>query len=162
MDQRPNFLCIIFPAFRLQALERKEVGLQGQPVVLYERGRGSGTVVEASPEAEQAGIRPGISLVRARARTSVLHEVEADEERDGRHLAEVGEAFFALSPTVSLAPPNGLFCDLKGIPFASEGKSGSSARVQELLDVGDCGGMGLLRTPCQQPGQSLPTVGKNG
>ena len=144
MDQFPIFLCVVFPAFRLQAIERKEVGLQGQPVVLYQRSRGSGTVVEVSPAAQQAGIQVGMSLVRARARAACLHEVEADSERDKKYLEEVAEAFFALSPIVSLAPPNGLFCDFKGLRVAWKGEGGILPRVQQLLSCWGLRGNGAL------------------
>lgn len=127
-------LCVFFPAFRLQHLLRSEPALVEEAVVLFRVHQGGSTVVEVSKKAKKEGVREGMSLVQARQRCPTLHEFALDEERDTGGIKGVAEAFYALSPFVSLDPPDAIYCDMTGAFRVFAGVSGVRKCLATLLE----------------------------
>lgn len=92
----PRVLALAVPDLALQRALRSRPG--APPLVLCEEGR----VVQASDAARAAGVRPGDSLVQARAACAGLEACPLDRAADRKALQALAEAMLSLAPAVEV------------------------------------------------------------
>ncbi|HEU4382245.1 MAG TPA: DNA polymerase Y family protein [Anaeromyxobacteraceae bacterium] len=92
----PRVLALAVPDLALQRGLRSRPG--GGPLVLCEEGQ----VVQASAVARAAGVRPGDSLVQARAACAGLEALPLDRAADHKALQGLAEAMLVLAPAVEV------------------------------------------------------------
>lgn len=115
----PRVLALHVPDLGLQrVLREREAGASGNRAPLaIER---SGTIVACDAEARAAGVRPGDRVVQARARSSALVLVAADDAADRAVLEALAEAMLAIAPAVEIASSDALLLDASGAHLLHE------------------------------------------
>jgi len=104
-DGAPRVLSLFVPALPMQRALRGR-SARG-PLAVVDQG----CVVHCTAPARAAGVRPGDSLVQARAACAGLAAVPLDRAGDRAALEALAEAMLALSPAVEIAPPDALHLD---------------------------------------------------
>ncbi len=92
----PRVLALAVPDLALQRALRSRPG--ALPLALCEEGQ----VVQASAAARAAGVRPGDSLVQARAACAGLEVLPIDRAADRKALQALAEAMLSLAPAVEV------------------------------------------------------------
>ncbi len=125
-ERCPRVLAVALPELPLQrALRARSVH---GPLAVVEEG----SVVYCTGPARAAGVRPGDSLVQARAACAGLAAVPLDPAGDRAALRALAEAMFSLAPTVEIAPPDGLLLDATGLARGgAEDVEGAEMRLAE-------------------------------
>jgi nucleotidyltransferase/DNA polymerase involved in DNA repair len=110
----PSIACVWLPQLPLRVEVLRRPNLEGRPLVLGSGSGGRQIVQLCSPEAEQAGIRPGLPLreVLALSRDAVV--LQPDPVRTAEVLEEVLNRLQRVSPSVELADER-LLLDLRGL-----------------------------------------------
>lgn len=111
-----RFVSIWFPYLQSDWLKKKHPEWQNKPIVIYSSPQGRQTITAVSPEAEKAGIRPGLALVDARIHLPDLLPVPEQSLHMGDLWLKMAEYFIRFSPYVSLDPPDGILMDATGCP----------------------------------------------
>ena len=107
--------CLLVPNFPLAARIRRDPRLANTPAaVLYEEGIAS-PIVAVGRVARERGIRPGHSLVQARALFPGLMALPRDRSAEQSAQETLLEAASALSPIVEDAGSGCLFLNLQGV-----------------------------------------------
>ena len=122
-ERCPRVLAVVLPELPLQRALRARSG-RG-PLAVEEEG----AVVHCTGPARAAGVRPGDSLVQARAACAGLATVSLDPAGDRAALRALAEAMLSLAPTVEVAPPDGLLLDAAGL--ARGGAEAAELRLAE-------------------------------
>ncbi len=104
----PRALAVVLPDLPLQRVLRARPPA-GALAVVWE-----GLVRHATAPALAAGVRPGDSLVQARAACADLEAVPLDAAADRAALRALAEALLALAPVVEVAPPDAVLLDAAG------------------------------------------------
>jgi protein ImuB len=131
----PRVLALWFPELPLQRLLRAREALGAgrpgarPPLAVAREGR----VVACEAEARASGVRPGDSLVQARAACGDLDAVAFDEAADRAALEGIAEALLALAPAVEVAPPDVLLLDASGAHLLGEGAAGERALLEQAV-----------------------------
>jgi DNA polymerase-4/protein ImuB len=122
--------CLRIPwfALRIAVLDRPQ--LDGHPLVLGNPQGGRPVVVDATPEARELGIRPGMTLRETRAICPVVVVLTPDPVRETTVAGEIGRNLDAISPLVEPDEPGCWYIDLAGLErhYAS-----LEAAVQRIL-----------------------------
>ena len=106
----------------------------------------------ATAPALAAGVRPGDSLVQARAACAGLEAVPLDAAADRAALRALAEALLALSPVVEVAHPDALLLDAAGARLAGKRAGGGGA------DAGGAGARPSAATWASGAGSRWPTA----
>ncbi len=104
----PRVLAVLVPALPLQRVLRERPPAGALAVV------SEGAVCHATAPALAAGVRPGDSLVQARAACAGLEAVPLDAAADRAALRALAEALLSLSPVVEVAFPDAVLLDAAG------------------------------------------------
>ncbi len=104
----PRTLAVVLPDLPLQRVLRARPPAGALAVVA------EGLVRHATAPALAVGVRPGDSLVQARAACADLEAVPLDAVADRAALRALAEALLALAPVVELAPPDAVLLDAAG------------------------------------------------
>ncbi len=105
--------CLLVPSFALACELAERPTLAGQPVALADvAGR---RVEDATPEARQRGVRPGMTLREAVAFCPTLAVLEPHPARSARMADALVEAMATVSPLVEQAEPGTVFADFVGL-----------------------------------------------
>ncbi|HET8724061.1 MAG TPA: DNA polymerase Y family protein [Anaeromyxobacteraceae bacterium] len=131
----PRVLALVVPELPLQRILRSRPPARALAVVA------EGTVRHATPAALQAGVRPGDSLVQARAACAALEAVPLDAAADRAALRALAEALLALSPAVEVAPPDAVLLDAAGARLAGREPAAAEQALAEAA-LALCGEMG--------------------
>ncbi len=109
----PRVVAVHVPDVGLQRVLRHRDGALAsrQAPLAIER---NGAIVACDAEARAAGIRPGDRVVQARAASSDLVVLAADDDADRGVLEAFAEALLAIAPAVEIAPPDTLLLDASG------------------------------------------------
>ncbi|HTP52482.1 MAG TPA: DNA polymerase Y family protein [Anaeromyxobacteraceae bacterium] len=121
----PRVLAVVLPELPLQRALRAR-SAHGPLAVVEEE-----VVIHCTGPARAAGVRPGDTLVQARAACAGLAAVPLDRAGDRGALRALAEAMLALSPTVEVAPPDGLLLDAAAVRLAGEGEEEAELRLAE-------------------------------
>ncbi len=132
----PRVLAVVVPDLPLQRVLRSRPPAGALAVVA------EGTVRHATAPALAAGVRPGDSLVQARAACAALEAVASDAAADRAALRALAEALLALSPVVEVAPPDAVLLDAAGARLSGVAPE-ASERVLAERAVALCGEMGF-------------------
>jgi protein ImuB len=131
----PRVLALVVPELSLQRVLRSRPPAGALAVIA------EGAVRHATPGALAAGVRPGDSLVQARAACAALEAVPLDAAADRAALRALAETLLSLSPAVEVAPPDAVLLDASGMRLA-----GREPAAAELALAGAvrsiCGEMG--------------------
>ncbi|PKO89655.1 MAG: hypothetical protein CVU18_03320 [Betaproteobacteria bacterium HGW-Betaproteobacteria-12] len=122
------WLALHFPLFALEALP-----LRQSPSAVVGRGR----ILAGDPGATAAGVVSGQKLSTALGLAPGLRVFERDPAREARALADLACAAGRFTPSVSLAPPDGLLLEIGGCLRLF---GGVAAIVEAVLAA--CGGQG--------------------
>ncbi|MCC6749238.1 MAG: DNA polymerase Y family protein [Deltaproteobacteria bacterium] len=106
--------CIWIPRFELAARLRESPELRGQPVILADAAATRARVLEATPEAEAAGLQPGLSMVTARALCPEAVIVPPDAAFLRAARKEVLAALYAFAEGVGRDEQGAFFLSLAG------------------------------------------------
>ena len=131
----PRILALVVPALPLQRILRSRPTAGPLGVV------SEGVVCHANAPALAAGVRPGDSLVQARAACAAMSAEPLDPAADRASLRALAEALMALSPAVELAPPDALLLDAAGARLAGSDAEASERTLAERV-LGICRHMG--------------------
>ncbi len=110
----PRVLAVVVPALPLQRVLRTRPPAGPLAVV------SEGEVRHATAPALAAGVRPGDSLVQARAACAGLEAVPLDAAADQAALRALAEALLSLSPVVEVAHPDAVLLDAGGARLAGK------------------------------------------
>ena len=110
----PRVLAVVVPALPLQRVLRTRPPVGPLAVV------SEGEVRHATAQALAAGVRPGDSLVQARAACAGLEAVPLDAAADRAALRALAEALLSLSPVVEVANPDAVLLDAGGARLAGK------------------------------------------
>jgi protein ImuB len=124
-DRAPRVLALVVPALPLQRI------LRARPTVGPVGVVSEGVVRHASAPALAAGVRPGDSLVQARAACAGMVAEPLDPLADRAALRALAEALMALFPAVELAFPDALLLDVAGARLAGSEAEGSERVLAE-------------------------------
>ncbi len=103
------------------------------PLVLAAAGQGGLRVTAASPQAEAAGVVPGMTLADARALLPGLVAAPADLAGDARALAALADWCIRFTPSVALDGGDGLMLDVSGCAHLYGGEAAMLARIAARL-----------------------------
>jgi len=132
----PRVLAIVVPALPLQRVLRERPPAGALAVV------SEGVVRHATTPALAAGVRPGDSLVQARAACAGLEAVPLDGAADRGALRALAEALLSLSPVVEVAYPDAVLLDAAGARLAGSEPAASERALAERA-LGLCLDMGF-------------------
>lgn len=122
--------CLFAPAFPLAARLRAEPELSGKALVIC-RGNGAAARIEAiSRAAWRFGIRPGITLARARCRLPDLIARSRDSAAEKATHEVLLETASTLSPRVEDAAEDMVFADVSGMEKLFPGAEGEKEMAQ--------------------------------
>jgi nucleotidyltransferase/DNA polymerase involved in DNA repair len=108
-----SIACLLVPSFALACELAERPAFAGQPVALADvAGR---RVEDATPEAEQRGVRAGMTLREAVAYCPTLAVLDPHPARTARMADALIEAMAVVSPLVEQAAPGTVFADLVGL-----------------------------------------------
>ena len=117
----PRVLAVVVPALPLQRVLRARPPAGALAVV------SEGVVRHATAPALAAGVRPGDSLVQARAACAGLEAVPLDAAADRAALRALAEALLSLSPVVEVAHPDAVLLDAAGARLVRQRAGGGGA-----------------------------------
>ena len=132
----PRVLAVAVPALPLQRVLRERPPAGALAVV------SEGVVRHATAPALSAGVRPGDSLVQARAACAGLEAVPLDAAADRAALRALAEALLSLSPVAEVAFPDAVLLDAAGARLAGS-EPEASERVLAERALGLCRDMGF-------------------
>jgi protein ImuB len=132
----PRILAVVVPALPLQRVLRTRPPAGALAVV------SEGAVCHANAPALAAGVRPGDSLVQARAACAGLEAVPHDAAADRAALRALAEALLSLSPVVELAHPDAVLLDANGACLAGSDPEAAERSLAERA-LGVCRDMGF-------------------
>jgi protein ImuB len=93
------------------------------PLVVVARKGNILALAGADAHARQKGLRPGLAFADARARVPQLDVVEHDEKADADLLERLADWCDRYSPFVATEPPDGIVCDITGVPHLFGGEA---------------------------------------
>jgi protein ImuB len=128
-------LAVAIPGLSLQRIQRQ--GASAGPIAVVAEG----VVRHADAPALAAGVRPGDSLVQARAACAGLAVAAQDAVADRAALRALAEALLSASPVVEVAPPDALLVDVAGARLAGSDPE-EAERALAGLALGLCADMG--------------------
>ncbi|WP_197974962.1 DUF6504 family protein [Phaeovibrio sulfidiphilus] len=122
---------------------------QPAPLVLSARSGNRDRVHAACPEALALGIRPGMSLTRARALVEPLTVIPATPADDARRLEALGLRLLeTFSPHIGVDPPDGLLLETTGVDHLFGGETALMEALERYLrDLGLTPRLALADTP---------------
>lgn len=131
-----RIVCVWLPHWPVQRIQGEQPELKGHPIVFHgESGRAGQRVVEASPTACRAGVRPGMPLAEAQSLLSKKHRLRFepdDPPADRAALQRLAEWCQGFSPLVGLEEsdrPESLLLDVAGVPHLFGGERNLLAEV---------------------------------
>jgi len=123
--------CAWLERFPLQHLLHEQPEREGRPIVVFREEAGRTRVLCATPQAERAGVLPGLALPDARA---LVPEVEAEPEApwgERERLNALGELLLEFGPRVVPLPPDAIAVEVGG----SAGLFGGEESLLRLLSA---------------------------
>jgi protein ImuB len=138
---RARIACLLLPLFPLAARLRSEPELAREALVAAEGNGGAARVVAATRLARAAGVRPGLTLIQARALCPklVARQRDGDCERAAQEaLLEVAEGF---SPRVEDAGEGVAYLDVDGVERHYPGPSPELELGRCLMRAAEAAGM---------------------
>src|SRR5690606_8109426 len=122
-----RYLALFLPLITTDRLRRSAIRA-GQkpadhPLVVVARKGNILALVGADAHARQKGLRPGLAFADARARVPQLEVVEHDEKADADLLERLADWCDRYSPFVATEPPDGIVCDITGVPHLFGGEA---------------------------------------
>jgi protein ImuB len=132
----PRVLAVVLPDLPLQRILRSRPP-PGPLAVVAE-----GTVRHVTAPALAAGVRPGDSIVQARAACNALEAVPADDAADRAALRSLAEALLSLAPAVEVAYPDAVLLDAAGARLSGATPETSERALAEGA-IALCGAMGF-------------------
>jgi len=132
----PRVLAVVVPGLPLQRVLRTRPPAGALAVV------SEGAVRHATAPALAAGVRPGDSLVQARAACAGLEAVPLDDAADRAALRALAEALLSLSPVVEVSHPDAVLLDAAGARLAGSEPEAAERSLAERA-LGLCRDMGF-------------------
>lgn len=130
----PRIACAFLPRFELTLLARREgPGLWRRPAVVADPSASPALVREATPAAEEAGVRPGMTVDQARVRCGGLVLYPPDPEAKRAAEAEVLAALARLAPQLASDGRGAFFLGLAGMERLIRDERVYAARVEAAL-----------------------------
>lgn len=124
------WLAVAFPDLGLALhLRAQPPGALPRPLALVQEGR----VLAANAEAAACGVVPGLRTASAVALCPPLRFAERRPQEEARLLRQLAEACIALTPTVVLAPPQGLLLEIEGCLQLFRGQAALLKRLRKVL-----------------------------
>lgn len=124
------WLAVAFPDLGLALHTRAQPpGTLPRPLALVQEGR----VLAANAEAAACGVAPGLRTASAVALCPPLRFVDHQPAEEARLLRQLAEACIALTPTVVLAPPQGLLLEVEGCLQLFRGQAGLLKQLRRAL-----------------------------
>ncbi|AEQ53134.1 protein ImuB [Pelagibacterium halotolerans] len=115
-------------------LASKDGRKQGEhPLVVVARRGNILALVGADASARRQGLRPGLAFADAKARVPQLEVVEHDETADAELLERLADWCDRYSPLIATEPPDGIVCDITGVPHLFGGEAGLVADMEARL-----------------------------
>ncbi len=104
-ERSPNRLaCLLIPAMPLAAALRAHPELRGRPFAVASAAGSRAEILAVSPEAARAAVRPGTTVVHARAACAELHVQVASPALERAARDALLDAALSTSPRAELAP----------------------------------------------------------
>jgi protein ImuB len=128
-----RILCAWLPNWPTQRLRARNEAPEG-PLVTVETINGVRLLDAVSPEAEAAGLRPGMRLAQARAIYARVHVVLADPPAERAALARLAVRCERYTPLAVADPPDGLVLDITGCAHLFGGENGLLADMRARLE----------------------------
>jgi protein ImuB len=123
-------------------------GAAAAGLVFVERSRGSMRLVALDAAARALGLKNGMSLADARARSPTLAAVPARPLEDARLVADLAGWCERFSPMVALDPPDGLTLDVTGCAHLHGDEAGLRAAVlRDFAQLGFTARLAVASTP---------------
>lgn len=124
------WLAVAFPDLGLAVHTRAQPpGVLPRPLALVQEGR----VRAANAEAAACGVTPGLRTASAVALCPPLRFADYRPVDEARLLRQLAEACIALTPTVVLAPPQGLLLEVGGCLQLFRGQAGLLKQLRKVL-----------------------------
>ena len=108
-----SIACLLVPSFALACELAERPALNGRPTALADVA--GMRVEDATTEAQQRGVRPGMTLREATAFCPPLTVLEPHPARTARMAGTLADALASISPLVEEAEPGTVFADLDGL-----------------------------------------------
>lgn len=144
-----RYCAVFLPLLSADRWLRDHPGAVG-PRVFVARTQGAMRVVAVDEIADILGLAPGMALADARARVPDVDSTPYNAAADARLLDEIAEACDRFTPSVALAPPDGLILDITGCAHLWQGEAGLvSALAAFLVQAGLTLRLALGDTPDQ-------------
>jgi nucleotidyltransferase/DNA polymerase involved in DNA repair len=124
VDYKPRICCGLVPHLRLAL----RPDLYGQPVVV---AAWRDTVVCASPEAAEAGVRPGMSQRQAQQLCPDAELLEPDPDGAARLSERIAAALYDLAPVVEVRVEGAAWIDLEGVAQRTQALREMRRRLRE-------------------------------
>lgn len=124
------WLAVAFPDLGLAPHTRAQPpGALPRPLALVQEGR----VLAANAEAAACGVAPGLRTASAVALCPPLRFADYQPQEEARLLRQLAEACIAVTPTVVLAPPQGLLLEVEGCLQLFRGQVGLLKQLRKVL-----------------------------
>lgn len=107
--------CVWIPRFELQARLVADPTLQGHPVLIADAGSLRALVIDASPEALQAGVQPQMPMSAARAVCPAAVIIPPDPDFVAYLSKQILTALYRFAPIVGRDGSEAFFLDLEGL-----------------------------------------------
>jgi protein ImuB len=125
------WLAVCLPNLALDALA---VAVSSEPAAVVEPQRGQLSVVAVNDRARAAGIEPGRSLSAALALAATLKVLPRSPQAERASLESLASAAQALTPAVSIEPPESLLLEVSGSLELFGGLEAIKARLGAEID----------------------------
>ncbi|NJS13664.1 MAG: DNA polymerase Y family protein [Sphingopyxis sp.] len=132
-----RFLALWFPflsadRLRSEGLDHR-AGPPDAPLIFVEKTKNALRVAAADARAQSLGLTPGLALADARAREPQLVAISMDKAADRHLLDRLARRCIHWSPTVVLAPPDGISIDIMGAAHLFGGEAGLIEEVEAAM-----------------------------
>jgi protein ImuB len=110
LEPRELWIAAHVPQLALLALRRPQ---DTRPLVVVDSDDHNQRIVDADPLAQEAGVRPGMSLGAALAAAPDIEPRPRDPQRERELMQHLAQLVAQFTPRVSIEPPDGLLLEIK-------------------------------------------------
>ncbi|TPG15773.1 DNA polymerase Y family protein [Sphingomonas oligophenolica] len=132
-----RYLALVFPWLPIERLRATRahlfVGRGDAPLAFTQTAGNAVRIAAVDLAAAQLGLVPGLTLADARARVPQLDVFASDPHADLDWLERLADGCARYTPTVALAPPDGLILDIAGCVHEFEGERPLAADVEARM-----------------------------
>lgn len=129
-----RYLALWLPLIVTDRLVRQAGQKRGDhPLVVVARKGNILALVGADANARRQGLKPGLAFADAKARVPHLDVVEHDEMADAELFEKLADWCDRYTPLVATEPPDGIVCDITGVPHLFGGEAELVADMETRL-----------------------------